>query len=106
MPILTIDGVYPDCQARADAAGLITWEGNVGFTICRARQHAAGARRGGQARKEPPGGIRSEPDDHALGRSRGAVGWVPGEDNRSEGSGLAKRKTINRFWSILEVCRK
>ncbi|MET7816659.1 transposase [Streptomyces sp. NPDC005395] len=32
-------------QARADAAGLITWEVNVDSTICRAHQHAAGARR-------------------------------------------------------------
>ncbi|MFF0015713.1 transposase [Streptomyces sp. NPDC005374] len=32
-------------QARADAAGLITWEADVDSTICRARQHAAGARR-------------------------------------------------------------
>ncbi|MEF9907271.1 IS5 family transposase [Streptomyces sp. P9-A2] len=61
-------------QARADAAGLITWEVNVDSTICRAHQHAAGARRDGQGQKEPPGGIRVEPDDHALGRSRG--GWT------------------------------
>jgi hypothetical protein len=58
-------------QARADAAGLITWEVNVDSTICRAHQHAAGARRDGQSQKEPPGGMRTEPEDHALGRSRG-----------------------------------
>ncbi|MFD0075087.1 IS5 family transposase [Streptomyces sp. NPDC127166] len=58
-------------QARADMAGLITWEVNVDSTICRAHPHAAGACRDGQARKEPPGGIRTEPDDHGLGRSRG-----------------------------------
>ncbi len=39
--------------------------------ICRAHQHAAGARRDGQAQKEPPGGARAEPEDHGLGRSRG-----------------------------------
>lgn len=61
-------------QARADAVGLITWEVNVDSTICRAHQHAAGARRDGQAQKEPPGGHQSEPDDHGLGRSRG--GWT------------------------------
>lgn len=61
-------------QARADAAGLITWEVNVDSTICRAHQHAAGARRDGQSQKEPPGGHRAEPDDHGLGRSRG--GWT------------------------------
>lgn len=58
-------------QARADAAGLITWEVNVDSTICRAHQHAAGARRDGHAQNEPPGGIDVEPDDHGLGRSRG-----------------------------------
>lgn len=58
-------------QARADAAGLIIWEVNVDSTICRAHQHAAGARSDGRAQKEPPGGINVEPDDHGLGRSRG-----------------------------------
>ncbi|WP_406702193.1 IS5 family transposase [Streptomyces albidoflavus] len=65
------DGIWPGLQARADVAGLITWEVNVDSTVCRARQHAAGARRDGQAQKEPPGGSRAEPDDHGLGRSRG-----------------------------------
>ncbi|MET9470414.1 IS5 family transposase [Streptomyces sp. NPDC006544] len=58
-------------QARADAAGLITWEVNVDSTVCRAHQHAAGARRDGAGQKEPPGGVGQEPDDHGLGRSRG-----------------------------------
>ena len=66
--------VLTGLQARADAAGLITWEVNVDSTICRAHQHAAGARREGQKQKESPGGTRVEPDDHALGRSRG--GWT------------------------------
>ncbi|CAL9324665.1 hypothetical protein SUDANB66_06605 (plasmid) [Streptomyces sp. SudanB66_2053] len=69
------DGTWPvlltGLQARADAAGLITWEVNVDSTICRAHQHAAGARRDGQAQKAPPSGSRLEPDDHGLGRSRG-----------------------------------
>lgn len=72
------DGVWSwvltGLQARADAAGLITWEVNVDSTICRAHQHAAGARRDGQGQKEPPGGSRTEPNDHGLGRSRG--GWT------------------------------
>lgn len=66
--------VLSGVQARADAAGLITWEVNVDSTIWRAHQHAAGARREGQAQKEPPGGVGREPDDHGLGRSRG--GWT------------------------------
>lgn len=66
--------VLTGLQARADAAGLITWDVNVDSTICRAHQHAAGARRDGRAQKESPGGHRAEPDDHGLGRSRG--GWA------------------------------
>lgn len=48
-------------QVRAAAAGLITWEVNVDSTICRAHQHAAGARRDGQAQNEPPGGTAPNP---------------------------------------------
>ncbi|WAU78395.1 IS5 family transposase [Streptomyces sp. Qhu-G9] len=65
--------VLSGLQARADAGGLITWEVNVDSTVCRAHQHAAGARRDGKTQKEPPGGIVAEPDDHALGRSRGGL---------------------------------
>ena len=61
-------------RTRADAAGRITWELNVDSTVCRAHQHAAGARRSGGEQKEPPGGVRVEPADHGLGRSRG--GWT------------------------------
>ncbi len=69
------DGIWPGLltrlQARADVAGLITWEVNADSTLCGAHQHAAGARRDGQAQKEPPGGSRAERDDHGLGWSRG-----------------------------------
>ncbi|MEV1053829.1 IS5 family transposase [Streptomyces sp. NPDC049887] len=58
-------------QARADAAGLITWEVNIDSRICRAHQHAAGARRDGNRQKEPSGPLTAQPDDHGLGRSRG-----------------------------------
>jgi transposase len=72
------DGVWTQIlallQARADAAGLIGWTVSVDSTISRAHQHAAGARRAGQAQKEPPGGMQTEPADHGLGRSRG--GWT------------------------------
>ncbi len=58
-------------QAAADAAGRICWQLSVDSTVCRAHQHAAGARRDGSAQREPPGGTRAEPADHGLGRSRG-----------------------------------
>ncbi|MEV4757829.1 IS5 family transposase [Micromonospora sp. NPDC049559] len=60
-------------QARADAAGLICWQVNVDSTICRAHQHAAGARRDPHAQREPAGGLVPEPADHGLGRSRGGL---------------------------------
>jgi len=39
----------------------------------RSHQHAAGARRHPGLQQEPPGGLSAEPDDHALGRSRGGL---------------------------------
>jgi transposase len=60
-------------QARADAAGLITWDVSVDSTISRAHQHAAGARTRPDRQVEPPGGVDAEPADHALGRSRGGL---------------------------------
>ncbi len=60
-------------QARADAAGLITWDVSVDSTIARAHQHAAGARRDPDRQRERPGGLSVEPADHALGRSRGGL---------------------------------
>ncbi|GGL68589.1 DDE transposase [Streptomyces anthocyanicus] len=58
-------------QSLADAKGAVTWDLNVDSTVCRAHQHAAGARRQGELQKEPPGGMFIEPGDHGLGRSRG-----------------------------------
>ncbi|MER7485164.1 IS5 family transposase [Streptomyces sp. NPDC126497] len=58
-------------RSLADVQGAITWDLSVDSTVCRARQHAAGARRRGDLQREPPDGIFTEPDDHGLGRSRG-----------------------------------
>jgi transposase len=52
-------------QARADAAGLITWDVSVDSTIARAHQHAAGARVGNL--RETAGGVAVEPVDHGVG---------------------------------------
>ncbi|MFB7189403.1 transposase [Streptomyces sp. NPDC056230] len=43
---------------------------SVDSTVCRAHQHAAGARKRGELQKEPPGGVFTEPRDHGPGRSR------------------------------------
>ncbi|MFE7217039.1 IS5 family transposase [Streptomyces sp. NPDC057611] len=65
--------IFAELQAQADAEDLITWDLNIDSTVCRAHQHAAGARKKGTCRKEPPGGVAVEPDDHGLGRSRGGL---------------------------------
>ncbi|MFE0802678.1 IS5 family transposase [Streptomyces sp. NPDC058812] len=65
-----LDGVFTQAlqhiQAHADAAGDIDWLVQIDSTIVRAHQHAAATGRKG-------GGISDEPDDHALGRSRGGL---------------------------------
>jgi transposase len=54
-------------QARADAAGVITWDVSVDSTIARAHQHAAGARKKGMHRRNHP----AEP----AARSLLTMGW-------------------------------
>jgi transposase len=54
-------------QARADAAGLITWDVPVDSTIARAHQHAAGARKRGICRPSRPA---------AWPPSRMITGWA------------------------------
>ncbi|MBT2393619.1 IS5 family transposase [Streptomyces sp. ISL-1] len=74
-----IDGtwakVLKKLQVEADAAGHIEWEVSVDSTVCRAHQHAAGARKRGLPARagRVPDGLAAEPDDHALGRSRGGL---------------------------------
>ena len=46
--------VLTGLQARADAAGLITWDVSVDSTVARAHQHAAGARKRGICRPSRP----------------------------------------------------
>ncbi|MFF4829724.1 IS5 family transposase [Streptomyces sp. NPDC001312] len=65
-----LDGIFTralqQMQARADAAGDIDWLVQIDSTIVRAHQHAAATGRKG-------GPSQDEPDDHALGRSRGGL---------------------------------
>nr|WP_280526693.1 IS5 family transposase [Streptomyces glebosus] len=74
-----IDGtwarVLKKLQVKADAAGHIEWEVSVDSTVCRAHQHAAGARKRGLTVRagRAPEGLAAEPDDHGLGRSRGGL---------------------------------
>ncbi|XMN11313.1 IS5 family transposase [Streptomyces griseobrunneus] len=62
----TWERIFRAVLAAADAGDDIGLTVSVDSTVCRAHQHAAGARKRGR-----PG--RSEPDDHALGRSRGGL---------------------------------
>lgn len=66
-----LDGVWERIEAalvaRADAAGRVDWRVSVDSTTCRAHVHAAGAR------KDSSQLVEGEPEDHALGTSRG--GW-------------------------------
>lgn len=43
-------------QVQADAQGLITWDVSVDSTVCRAHQHAAGARKKGICNASLPEG--------------------------------------------------
>ncbi|MER5450531.1 IS5 family transposase [Streptomyces sp. NPDC002766] len=65
-----LDGVFTralqQIQAGADAVGDIDWLVQIDSTIVRAHQHAAATGRKG-------GTIGDEPDDRALGRSRGGL---------------------------------
>ncbi|MGI5380571.1 IS5 family transposase [Streptomyces sp. CA-251387] len=65
-----LDGVFTralqQIQAQADAVGDIDWLVQIDSTVVRAHQHAATTGRKG-------GSSADEPDDHALGRSRGGL---------------------------------
>ncbi|MFF2788917.1 hypothetical protein ACFVT6_19450 [Streptomyces sp. NPDC058049] len=46
--------IFAEFQAVADAKQLIIWDINVDSTVCRAHQHAAGARKKGTCRSSRP----------------------------------------------------
>ncbi|WP_392957419.1 IS5 family transposase [Streptomyces sp. LN245] len=58
-------------QSLADAKGAITWNLSVNSTVCRAHQHAAGARKKGGPAEKITGRHLRRARDHGLGRSRG-----------------------------------
>ncbi|WP_425587207.1 IS5 family transposase, partial [Streptomyces sedi] len=65
--------IFAELQAQADAKELITWDLNIDSTVCRAHQHAAGARKKGTCRRSRPAASVSSRNDHGLGRSRGGL---------------------------------
>nr|WP_231608052.1 IS5 family transposase [Streptacidiphilus albus] len=68
----TCAAVVVGLRARADAKGLVTWDVSVDSTVCRAHQHAAGARKRGTSRRSLPAASRPSAH-HGLGRSRGGL---------------------------------
>ncbi|WP_375803486.1 IS5 family transposase [Streptomyces sp. A012304] len=74
--------------AAADADTDIGWTVSVDSTVCRAHQHAAGARKKGLP--------AAEPDDHALGRSRGGLSTKGHLASDSRARPLALRVTAGQ----------
>ncbi len=79
----TWDKVLSVLQAQADAAGQVDWRVSVDSTIAGVHQHAATLARSSQRSRHQTRGARSndknsprrrhEPDDHAIGCSRGRL---------------------------------
>ncbi|MEU0405310.1 IS5 family transposase [Streptomyces sp. NPDC006197] len=65
--------IFIELQSRADARGLITWDLNVDSTVCRDRQHAAGARKRGTCERNRRAASPPSRNDHGFGRSRGGL---------------------------------
>ncbi|MEU5689927.1 IS5 family transposase [Streptomyces venezuelae] len=62
----TWERILTTVLAAADDSDDVGWTVSVDSTVCRAHQHAAGARKRGSHG-------RAEPGDHGLGRSRGGL---------------------------------
>ncbi|MFF2432566.1 IS5 family transposase [Streptomyces mirabilis] len=69
----TWQSILAELQVQADAKELITWDINVDSTVCRAHQHAAGARKRGICKRSRPAVSASSRNDHGIGRSRGGL---------------------------------
>ncbi|MFD0032907.1 IS5 family transposase [Streptomyces sp. NPDC127172] len=65
--------ILEQLQVQADAQGLITWDVSVDSTVCRAHQHAAGARKKGIYSASHLAESTLSPTNHGLGRSRGGL---------------------------------
>ncbi|MFE2321849.1 transposase [Streptomyces sp. NPDC059441] len=59
--------IFTQLQAQADAKDRITWDLNIDSTICRAHQHAAGARKRGTCRRSRPAASPPSPTTTASG---------------------------------------
>ncbi|WP_416351726.1 IS5 family transposase [Streptomyces rochei] len=88
-----VDGAWERILAAvltaADESDDIGWTVSVDSTVCRAHQHAAGARKRGLPH-------RAEPDDHGLGRSRGGLSTKVHLASDSHARPLALRVTAGQ----------
>jgi len=91
--------IVTELQARADAKDLITWDLNVDSPVCRAHQHAAGARKRGpaegaarrrrsRARQPRPRGLARRPDHQAAPRRRAGAKAHDHRNHRRAARGL------------------
>ncbi|MFD0332300.1 IS5 family transposase [Streptomyces erythrogriseus] len=85
----TWEHIFAAVLSAADADADIGWTVSVDSTVCRAHQHAAGARKRGTRG-------RAEPDDHALGRSRGGLSTKVHLASDSRARPLALRVTAGQ----------
>lgn len=101
-------------QARADAAGLITWDVSVDSTIARAHQHAAGARKKGARRRnhQAESATRSLPITHWAGLGAGGQPsciWPPSRPKdhsrwSSPQANAATRPSFRWCWERFGSC--
>ncbi|SEE67806.1 hypothetical protein SAMN05216532_8349 [Streptomyces sp. 2231.1] len=64
LTVHTWQRIFAALQAQTGAKELITWDLNIDSTVCRAQQHAAGARKGEGGRPSRPVASPSSLDDH------------------------------------------
>ncbi|MET9645189.1 IS5 family transposase [Streptomyces syringium] len=69
-------------QSRADSQGSIAWDLNVDSTVCRAHQHAAGARNGASCRRSHP--VASSSSRMTVGRGQKPISIVVTAGQRSD----------------------
>lgn len=92
-------------QALADAKGGIVWDLSIESTVCRAHQHADGARKQGELQKEPresPGRVFDDPESTGWGvRAAGSppsCTWLSGRvrshDDRGDGRAVGRLAAV------------
>ena len=88
--------ILEQLQVRADARGLITWDVSVDSTVCRAHQHAAGARKKGSATRASWRGRH-----RAAGPRTRTLPWrTDHEDSPCDRAGAEAAVTADHCWTL------